>query len=364
MFYKTIGIISGSSLDGLDMAYIHLQETAGTWTFDILHTACYAYEPEWEERLRNAIRLPSRDYMVLHAQYGRYIGLQVNRFIEEFSLQHRVDLVSSHGHTSFHEPELGMTGQLGDGASIAALTGLPVVTDLRAMDVALGGQGAPIVPIGEKLLLGEYDYFLNLGGIANISRKTGSEFVAFDVCPANRILNMLAQKLGLAYDADGAIAATGRVNPELLQQLNSLGFYTQPWPKSLDNRFGTDTVFPLIEKAGLTVPDAMATMVEHTACQLSASVRQLKKEGEAEQSLLATGGGALNGFLVQRIGTMLEAQGVKVIVPDRKLVEYKEALVMALMGTLRWRQEYTTITTVTGASKGSIGGALWMGGEA
>ncbi len=195
MVYRAIGLMSGSSLDGLDIAYVEFHENGGKWSFDILVADCYTYSPEWSRRLREAPSLTAVDYHLLHTAYGHYLGEQVNRFIESNGLQYKIALVASHGHTSFHLPGSRMTAQLGDGAAIAATTGLPVVADLRSLDVALGGQGAPIVPIGERLLLGQHDYFLNIGGIANISRN-GDPYIAFDVCPANRVLNLLAAQVG------------------------------------------------------------------------------------------------------------------------------------------------------------------------
>src|SRR6476660_5986878 len=185
MVYRAIGLMSGSSLDGLDIAFVEFQENAGKWSYEILNVDCYQYTDEWMKRLKSAISLSALDYQLLHVDYGHYIGQQVNQFIEKNNLQYQVALIASHGHTTFHVPERKMTAQLGEGAAIASEALLPVVTDLRALDVALGGQGAPIVPIGEKLLLGDYNYFLNLGGIANISINT-EPYLAFDVCPANR----------------------------------------------------------------------------------------------------------------------------------------------------------------------------------
>ncbi|HSF46074.1 MAG TPA: anhydro-N-acetylmuramic acid kinase, partial [Chitinophagaceae bacterium] len=190
MIYRVIGIMSGSSLDGLDIAFVQFDEQSGNWTYEILEAQCFPYTEEWVEKLRCAVDLSARDYMLLDAAYGHYIGQQVNTFIEQYGLQYKVALISSHGHTSFHMPPM-MTGQLGHGAAIAAETGLPVVTDLRAVDVALGGQGAPIVPMGEKLLWKDFELFLNIGGIANLS-VNASHYLAYDVCAANRVMNMLA----------------------------------------------------------------------------------------------------------------------------------------------------------------------------
>ncbi len=369
MIYKAIGIMSGSSLDGLDIAYVHLQETGGAWNYTILHADCYSYTKEWITKLSSANSLPAIDYQLLNTDYGHYIGEQVNRFIENYSLQHKVDLVASHGHTTFHMPAKKMTAQLGDGASIAAETGLPVVSDLRAMDLAFGGQGAPIVPIGEKLLLGEFDLLLNLGGIANISAKTPDGYLAFDVCPANRVLNMLANQVGNEYDENGNLAAYGKMDNTLLQRLNKLEYYSLGYPKSLANDFGTGEVYPLIHKQAISTEDALRTYVEHICMQIRESIHMvLNKNGlhspASGRRLLVTGGGALNTFMVRRLQEMLAELGIETVVPEKNIINYKEALIMALMGVLRWREEYNVLASVTGAKQNSIGGALWLGVEA
>lgn len=365
MFYSAIGLMSGSSLDGLDLVFTEFEEIGGKWTYRIHASACYPYNQEWTERLRNAINLSAYEYLLLHCSYGRYIGEQVNRFIEEFGLQHRVQLIASHGHTSFHAPSLGMTGQLGDGATIAATTGINVVSNLRMMDVALGGQGAPIVPMGEKLLWSEYAYLLNIGGIANISANRKDRPIAFDICAANRVLNLLCNELGMEYDAGGATAESGKINTELLTALNNLQYYQQPYPKSLANNFGTDLVYPMIINKSLAVPDALRTYTEHIAMQVGYAINSLHREQPLVNSkLLITGGGAHNTFLVKRIATLISGYGVEVIVPDKQLVDDKEAIVMALLGVLRWREENTVLNSVTGATRSSIGGAVWIGQEA
>jgi len=365
MVYRVIGLMSGSSLDGLDIVFTELHENGGKWSYEIVHTDCYSYPAEWIERLKTAISLTARDYQLLHVEYGHYLGQQVNRFIEENQLQYKVALIASHGHTTFHIPERKMTGQLGDGAAIASEVQLPVVTDLRAMDVAFGGQGAPIVPIGEKLLLGNYDYFLNLGGIANISFNT-NQYIAFDICAANRVLNMLAADAGKEFDNDGQMASQGKVNTALLEKLNQLSYYKQPYPKSLANDFGTDIVYPLIRKEALTNNDALNTYTEHIAVQIKNAITSTinPKPDTRNPKLLATGGGAFNTFLVDRLKDQLSQLNIEVIIPDKNLVSYKEALIMALIGVLRWREEYNVLSSVTGAKRDSINGALWLGQEA
>ncbi|HET9430595.1 MAG TPA: anhydro-N-acetylmuramic acid kinase [Chitinophagaceae bacterium] len=375
MVYRVIGLMSGSSLDGLDIAFVEFHENAGTWTYEIKETDCLAYSQDWVQKLKSATSLMAQDYQLLHVDYGHYIGQLVNGFIEKYQLNYQVALIASHGHTSFHIPSRKMTAQLGDGASIAAETQLPVVSDLRALDVALGGQGAPIVPVGERLLLGTYTWFLNLGGIANLSlnasRLEGATGpIAFDVCAANRVLNMLAAETGNPFDEGGKLAASGNLVGEMLDQLNGLDFYKQSFPKSLANDFGTDLIYPLL-KSGIDNPaDALRTYTEHIAFQVKRSIQMVMektanwKNEELPSRLLCTGGGAFNNFLVERLRDHLRELEIEVVVPDSKLVNYKEAMIMALIGILRWRQEFNVFSSVTGAQRDSIGGALWIGQEA
>ncbi|HYC30244.1 MAG TPA: anhydro-N-acetylmuramic acid kinase, partial [Chitinophagaceae bacterium] len=272
MVYRAIGIMSGSSLDGLDIVFAEFQEQAGKWNYEIKEADCYPYSSQWKEKLRTAIELDARYYQLLHCEFGHYIGEQVNKFINEKQLQFQAGLVSSHGHTTFHMPVKRMTAQLGEGAAIASEVKLPVITDLRSMDVAYGGQGAPIVPIGEKYLLGNYDYFLNLGGIANISSNDPNRYIAFDICAANRVLNMLVNVVGKEFDDKGEIASSGKPDESLLKKLDELDYYNQPWPKSLANDFGTDIVYPLVIQSKLSTPDALRTYTEHIADQITKAV--------------------------------------------------------------------------------------------
>lgn len=361
MIYKAIGLMSGSSLDGLDITFVELQEISGKWSYTILKTDCIDYQQSLLGQLKNAINLPALEYQLLHSEYGNYLGEQVNHFIEKNRIEHQVSLIASHGHTTFHLPEKRMTHQLGDGAVIAAITRLPVISDLRALDVAFGGQGAPIVPFGEKLLFPEHHFFLNIGGIANISAH-GEKIVAFDICAANRVLNMLANEEGFEYDDQGKIAAGGQLNTELLNQLNALEYYRQPYPKSLSNTFGTDVVFPLTKSFGTNTADALHTYTEHISLQIKDALKPFLKD--KIQTLLITGGGAFNLYLIERLSVHLKDINFKIELPDEKVIKYKEALIMALLGVLRWREQYTVSASVTGAKNDSIGGALWLGGEA
>lgn len=362
MVYSIIGIMSGSSLDGLDIVFAELQEKGGKWNYEIPEAACYPYDKTWEDSLRNADKLSALDYNLLHTCYGRYIGESVNNFIRERNLQHKVNLICSHGHTTFHLPGKKLTHQLGEGAAIAAETQLPVISDLRSMDVAFGGQGAPIVPMGEKLLFSDYNYFLNIGGIANLSVNPEKEIIAFDVCPANRVLNMLANEKGFPFDENGKLSSQGRIHEELLKKLGMPEYYRITYPKSLANNFGTETVYPIINSYSIPPEDKLRTYTEHIAIQIKNSLQPFSRE--IPQKIFITGGGAFNSFLIERIRENLRDIHFEIFIPDEKVVSYKEALIMALLGALRWREQYTVLASVTGASRNSIGGALWLGTEA
>lgn len=359
MVYRAIGLMSGSSLDGLDIVFVEFHENGGKWSYEIQAADCYPYSPQWQDKLQNAIHLSALDYQLLHAAYGHYLGQEVNRFMEKHQLLYKVMLVSSHGHTTFHVPTQLMTAQLGDGSAIASEVQLPVVSDLRALDIAFGGQGAPIVPIGEKLLLGGYKYYLNLGGIANVSLNADT-YVAFDICPANRVLNLLVQETGKEFDAGGQIAKSGNLNDELLSELNELEYYKQPFPKSLANDFGTNLIYPMIKDRSLSVADALHTYTEHIAIQIKESIAGINNVSGTDDKLLVTGGGAFNHFLIERIQYHLKPMEIEVVVPNAELINYKEALIMALIGVLRWREEVNVLSSVTGAKRDSVGGALWM----
>ena len=363
MIYRAIGLMSGSSMDGLDITFAELTETGGKWSFEIIAANCMEYEVAWVQKLTAAPEMTAKDYLLLHTEYGQFIGNKVNDFIEINDLQHRVNLVASHGHTIFHFPVNKMTAQLGDGAAIAAAIKLPVVTDLRSIDIAFGGQGAPIVPVGEKLLFAGYTYLLNLGGIANMSINTEGTFIAFDICACNKILNILALKSGVPFDAEGKLADKGKINEVVLQQLNALAYYRLPSPKSLDNSYGASLVLPIIAEANITTEDALATYTEHIVLQIKAAIQNNISTATSPE-LLVTGGGAFNTFLIQRLSEILLPLQIKIVVPDSKVIKFKEALIMALIGVLRWREETNVLASVTGASQNSIGGALWLGTEA
>lgn len=357
MTYKVIGLMSCSSLDGLDIAYVHLTEQRGQWSFELKEAECVPYSAEWVERLKDISRLSAMDFLALDVEYGKLLAAMVQDFREKHGLDYGIDFIASHGHTMAHDPIKGITCQIGSGSTLAAATGISVISDLRATDVALGGQGAPIVPIGDKLLFPEYDYWLNLGGIANITLKDETGLRAFDICACNQVLNQLAERAGKEYDDGGEIARSGKLIPEVFMQLDQQVFYQLPAPKSLSNVAALGLGDAVLGNSTNAVEDLLHTYTRHIAQQIAAVVK--KHRSAVSGRLLVTGGGALNVFLVEMINEELVPYGVEVVVPDREVIQYKEAIVMALIGALKWRNEVNVLASVTGALRDSIGGVLW-----
>jgi anhydro-N-acetylmuramic acid kinase len=367
---RVIGLMSGSSLDGLDIACVDFHSIGiyptEKWTFNIVHAETMSYSSDWIKKLSTATELDARSYLLLHTSYGHYLGQCVNHFIAKYNLElDDISLVASHGHTVFHEPWNGMTGQIGDGASICAETCLLVVNDLRSMDVAYGGQGAPIVPIGEKYLFNEYRLLLNIGGIANITDQKYQ--IAFDICPANRILNKLVEKyFNKNYDENGDYSSKGEINEILLNKLNQLDYYKKFYPKSLSNSFGLDIIYSLLEKENLNINNILRTYIEHIIQQILNSIQMIIDKEKQEQTsyinckMLITGGGAHNKFLLQSLKTKLKDKfNIEIEYPDAKVIDFKEALIMAFIGLLRIQNKSNVLASVTGAKVDTIGGAVW-----
>lgn len=341
-----IGVMSGTSLDGLDIAWCEFVYENNRWMWQIKAADTIAYSPEWTQRLRDLPEQRAVDLARTDADYGRYIGKAVKDFIMRYGCT--ASYVSSHGHTVFHQPHHGFTLQTGHGAYIAREVRLPVVCDFRSTDVALGGQGAPLVPIGDALLFPEYDACLNLGGFANISFEKDGQRIAFDICAVNTVLNHLANSMGLPYDDGGRMAETGKVNVPLLEKLNALTYYTKSAPKSLGMEWVQQHIFPLLQSASLTTTDAMATYLKHAAQQIAQTIKP-------QQHVLITGGGAYNTTLLSQLNQF----GVKYTVPEKQVVEYKEALVFALLGMLRIHGHTNVWKSYTGASSDSISGCMY-----
>jgi anhydro-N-acetylmuramic acid kinase len=347
--YKVIGIMSGTSLDGVDLAYCSFRYKEGSWESSIIRAETVPYDEEWMARLGRAPELDGLSLSLLHTSYGHYLGQQVRAFIKRHALT--PDFIASHGHTVFHQPVQRMTLQIGSGAAIASETDLPVVCDFRSGDVALGGQGAPLVPIGDRMLFGSYPYCLNLGGFANISYESNGQRIAHDICAVNTVLNMLASTEGFTFDRNGMMARGGKLHAGLLDQLNSIGFYHQPPPKSLGKEWLQAMVLPLLDRSGLSVVDQLRTYTEHVAIQI-----QRVLDANPGHPVLVTGGGAFNTFLTERIQSLVPNP---VVIPESMMVHFKEALVFAFLGVLRMRGEVNCLASTTGASRDSVGGAVF-----
>lgn len=346
--YNVIGIMSGTSLDGLDLCYCSFKfDKQNKWSSKILNATTVNLNKQLKLKLKNSIHLTGIELSLLNNEFGYFIGQSVKIFIKKNNIT-SIDFISSHGHTVFHQPDKKLTLQIGNGAIISSITQLPVICDFRTTDLALNGNGAPLVPIGDQLLFSEYDYCLNIGGIANISFKNNN-IEAYDVCPANIVLNYLANKINKEYDANGLVAALGKVNEKLLLELNQLDFYRKKNPKSLGIEWIQKNIFPLLEKYNNNVEDNLRTFCEHIAMQISNQIKENKK-------VLITGGGAFNSFLVKRIIDLSDSQ---IILPSTEIINFKEALIFAFLGVLRYRNEVNVLKSATGAKHNNIGGCIY-----
>jgi anhydro-N-acetylmuramic acid kinase len=348
--YRAIGMMSGTSMDGLDIACCRFTKK-GKWEFDIQSTLTVRYTKSWKDKLGNAPHLSGEALLALDAEYGKFIGERCLEFIHKRKIR-SVDLVASHGHTIFHQIHRGFTFQLGDGNAIHAATGLPVVYDFRSLDVALQGQGAPLVPVGDRHLFSEYDVCLNLGGIANLSMEKTDRRIAFDICFANMGLNYLAAKANNEYDKNGFLAAKGKINGILLDKLSAVYEGMRKKRPALGREGFESVVQPLLDDESISLEDRMRTFCESIAEEIRRSMPSKKNK----LKLLATGGGALNPVLVHLIRQKLE--GFNVEVPRQQIIEFKEALVFAFLGVLRVRGDVNVLKGVTRASRDSCSGVV------
>ncbi|MAZ92966.1 MAG: anhydro-N-acetylmuramic acid kinase [Lentimicrobiaceae bacterium] len=344
--FKVIGIMSGSSLDGIDIAYCKFYFIE-EWKFEIIYTTTHYYDEEWRLLLANATSIGSEELIKLDIDFGNYIGKVVSNFINDKNIE--PNIISSHGHTVFHAPENGYTLQLGNGQAIANKTGVRTIFDFRTEDILNGGQGAPLVPIGDQLLFNSYDYCLNVGGIANISFTKDDKRVGFDVCPANQLLNFLSQQLGKPYDEDGNFAQLGKINPLLFDQLNNHPYYNMEYPKSISNQLVQSSFIPMLDNFKASIEDKLYTVCKHIAFQTNKYVVDKKSK------ILITGGGANNKFLVRSL--QLETNA-KVIVPNSNIIDFKEAIIFGLMGVLKQLKLVNCLSSVTGANKDSSTGII------
>lgn len=348
--FKVIGLMSGSSLDGVDIAYINFSHDNKKWFFQIIEAGNIPYPAYWKDQLSEAFNKNKDELNILDKEYGKYLGNITKRFIEKYELEPK--LIASHGHTIFHNPKAGYTLQIGDGQEIANATGIMTINDFRTEDVKKGGQGAPLVPIGDRHLFADYPMCLNIGGIANISYEIDNKRIAYDICMANQLLNYLANKLGYDYDNNGNFARQGNVNKELFDKLNDNIYYDDIPPKSLGREFFESKQRMIIDNSTLDIKDIIATATEHIAYQIVKATSNI-----ATSKILITGGGAKNCHLINRIKDLSKHE---IIIPDTMIIDYKEALIFAFLGVLKMEGKINVLSSVTGADSDSSSGKTWM----
>lgn len=353
--YNVIGVMSGTSLDGLDVAFCRFTFSEIRWFYSIENATTINYNNELKKNLTGIHSQNAEEISFMNVNYGKWIGEKVNEFLKAHSIT-EIDFISSHGHTVFHQPQKRLTLQIGDGNAIVAETGLTVVSDFRSLDVALGGQGAPLVPVGDDILFSEFDFCLNLGGFANISFNKNGKRIAFDICPVNILLNYLANKKGKDFDKGGEMASHGKLIYPLYKKLNSLEFYKMPHPKSLGREWLEKEVIILIDLNN-SIPDLLYTCCEHIAEQITSVINVNSKK---DNSVLITGGGAFNNFLIKKIQEKTDA---RIIIPATEIINYKEALIFAFLGVLRMENRINVYSGVTGASRDSCSGSVVWGQE-
>lgn len=342
--YNVIALMSGTSLDGIDICHLSLVR-AHNWSFQIQVSKTISYSETWKKLLQNALN--NSNLKMLDQRYTSYLGGIINSFLKEHSIND-VLAICSHGHTVLHEPKNDVTLQIGNLPDIAKITGVRTICDFRIQDVSLGGQGAPLVPIGDKLLFNEYDYCLNLGGFANISFEQNGKQIAYDICPVNVVLNHYSNILGKEYDENGAFAKAGTINTTVLNELNGLEYYDRDAPKSLGMEWVQEFIYPILNKVE-DPKDAIATFTAHASQQIALHL----KTG----NVLVTGGGAYNSYL---IASVRNKTPVHIVIPENELIEYKEAVIFGLLGVLRLRNENNCLSSVTGALKDHCSGVIHL----
>lgn len=365
-----LGIMSGSSLDGVDLALCRFSYEDGRLVapldWEIVAAKTIPFPGAWRARLRQATVLPGRELWRLHTDFGHYLGKAAAGFLHKNNLS--ASLIGSHGHTIFHDPQKGSTTQIGEGSAISYHTGVSVVTQLRTADMALGGQGAPAAPIADHYLFPDYEAFLNLGGIANISVRTKSSFLAGDVSAANQILDRLAGLVSSSYrfDQDGHIAASGSLSADLLLQLQALPHHQMPYPKSLDNRWVSDTVWPLLAESPASVKDRLHTFCIFLTQQIHGDLLKLLQASERPPSpikVLVSGGGARNDFLIKSLRSLPQDDHFPLgyaTDSNTKIGDFKEAAMVALMALLRQLGQPNSFASATGARADAINGAMYL----
>ena len=349
--YNVVGVMSGTSLDGIDLAYINFNLEDDAIKFKILMAETIKYSDSWVETLKNASFLNKNELKELDERYTILLSKVILNFIKSNNIENSIDAICSHGHTILHKPNLGITLQIGNLPQMAELLKQNVVCNFRVQDVLLGGQGAPLVPIGDRILFSKYKYCLNLGGFSNISFEDNYKRVAYDICAVNTVLNYYANKLNLEYDNNGNVAKLGRLNTDLFNALNRLTYYQLPYPKSLGIEWVNENVFPLINSFSITEKDILHTYCHHIAFQLQQAIKDKKA------SILITGGGAYHSFLIHTLKEYLSE--AEIIIPNHDIIQFKEALIFGLLGVLKLQNKTNVLSSVTGASQDHSSGYIY-----
>jgi len=348
--FRVLGLMSGTSLDGLDIVDTSFDVYGEQITFKLHEAQTFPYPKKLKTQLKNAKELSATKLLLLDNELGQFFGNKVNQFLELYQINQRdVDFISSHGHTVFHQPEIGITLQIGNGPHGAITTGIKWICDFRKKDVALKGNGAPLVPIGDKLLFQDLAKgFLNIGGFSNLSFTRNNTSFAFDICPSNLIFNHFAEQHNKTYDENGRLGRLGNLDQNLLKTLNKLAYYKMKHPKSLGTEWLENNFLSLLPET--LSHDTITTCYHHVAQQIASS---LEKEGI--DSVLITGGGAKNNFLIELINSYYDGE---IILPEDKIIDYKEAIIFALLGVLRANNQPNCLASVTGAKKNSVSGII------
>jgi len=344
--------MSGTSLDGIDIAEIHFEYTH-KWSFKLGKCETIPYHETWQQKLKTAYTKTKEQLIDLDKEYTSYLASVITTFINDNTIT-KLDAVCSHGHTILHEPKNNYTLQIGNQSELTQLIKQKVVCNFRIQDVQLGGQGAPLVPIGDQLLFSEYDFCLNLGGFANISFQHNKNRIAFDNCPVNTVLNQYAQMLGKPYDNNGDFAKEGNLNSDLLNELNNISYYKNLPPKSLGIEWVESEILPILKEYTISPKDILHTFSVHITTIIAKDINLYKTGSNAK--LLITGGGAYNSFIIERLK---EKTDVSISIPDSKTLEFKEALIFGLLGVLKLENQINILSSVTGATKNHSSGNVF-----
>ena len=347
--YNVIGVMSGTSLDGVDICFCNFSFENKQWKFLIHNTETVSYEKSWVSRLSNAHCITESELKKLDIKYTYYLSNIILDFISKNQINN-IDFISSHGHTVLHQPNKKITYQIGNRIELMKLTNITVVCDFRVQDVRLGGQGAPLVPVGDLLLFKDFSHCLNLGGFSNISVKSNDNIIAYDICPVNIVLNKYSRLIGVEFDLDGKISESGKINYNLLKSLNQIPYYNLTYPKSLGIEWIDNKIFPLIDSYNLSIEDILRTFIEHIAIQISNNLKGVNLR------ILVTGGGVKNKFLMKRIKN-LSNHNLEII--SEKITDYKEALIFGFLGVLKIRNENNCLKSVTGAYENHSSGVIF-----